>query len=72
MSKYVKTDQPGLYRDTDSNAIVVSRPNELKQYRERRAAFAETAERLESIDDLKNEVQELKDLVQRMLNKDAN
>jgi len=73
--KYVKTDQPGLVRDTYSQALVATDQRALMQYRERVEQFKKNQDKINSIntvkddlDGLKKEMNEIKNLLVQIVN----
>ena len=66
--KYVKTDHPGLVRDTYSRAIVSSDQKALVQYRERAAQFKKTQDKINSLHNVKTDLDELKKEMEEIKN----
>jgi|LakMenEpi03Aug12_release.lakeMendotaPanAssembly.Ray.scaffolds.fasta_scaffold04093_5 hypothetical protein len=72
--KYKVEDRPGLVRDSRSKAIIVEDQEALNRYlkeRSYRLQLASTNQGLEDqINNLKTEVNELKNLVQQLISRD--
>lgn len=66
MSKLKIKDHDNLVRDTDSNAVINNDLTALENYRERRKARREM---VNDVDNLKNDVQEIKELLKQLLEK---
>ena len=74
MDKYVPTDKPGLIRDTQTQAVISSDRQGLLEYRRRAKALKENQDKIESINtvkddvnNLKNEMGEIKELLLKLI-----
>ena len=59
--QYVKTDQPGLVRDTFSQAIISTDHSKLSNYRRRASLLKENQNKIESINTVKEDLNNLKE-----------
>ena len=70
MNKYAKVrDNPDLVRDMGNQAILNSNVDALTAYKKRRQKEREVLESLDDINSMKQEMQEIKSLMQRILDK---
>ena len=67
MSKYIETDHIGLFRESESHAVITNKPQALALYRSRRQNFERTTKKLESIDGLKEQIAHLTAIVQQLV-----
>jgi hypothetical protein len=72
MHNYVKIDnEPGLVRDMSSHAVVLNAPEKIADYTARRNAAKNRAEELaeqrQEIESIKNDVHEIKSMLQALL-----
>lgn len=68
--RYVPTDKIGWIRDTHTGAILSVDQRGQKDYRERLQKFKETQAKINSINTLQTEVEELKTLVKMLMDKE--
>ena len=68
--KYAKVkENPELIRDMDSKAVLNTNLNALRAYKKKREKQQEIQSAVEDINNLRQEVNELKTLMQRLLDK---
>lgn len=67
-SKYLKViDREDLVRDTQSKALLASDTRKLKEHREKLNFFKQLAQQNKEMDQLKNDVSEIKAILQRLV-----
>ena len=66
--KYVETDQKGLIRDTETQALISTDSIALINYRKKKEIFKKQQAKLDSINTIKKEIDELKDDVSDIKN----
>lgn len=70
MKKFVKIkDEAQFVRDTDSNAILNSNVGALQKYKAAREAVKQQNDKLSEIDQIKDEVNSIKQMLQLLLDK---
>lgn len=67
MNKYVKTDVEGLVKDTASGAILNVDNARLAAYKKQKKAFMESSNSIKRIDQLENDIGEIKNMLQQLL-----
>lgn len=66
--KYLKVkDRPDLVRDVESKAILSTDLRALQEHREKKRLFKQLLEKTNEVDQLKNDVQEIKAMLQQLL-----
>lgn len=66
---YEKTDIPGILRDVQTQALVNTNLDGLVAYKIRKHQAAELAETKKKVDNLQNEMSEIKQLLQKIVEK---
>lgn len=70
MGHYIKVkDHPGLVRDKRSTAILNTSKEDLNKYRIEREEKMKLQQTVEDVAELKNDMKEIKDLLQQLLKK---
>lgn len=67
LPRYVKTDKVGWLRDTETGAILSVDYRGQKDYHDRLLKFKETQDKIKSINTLQEEVNQLKDIIQKLI-----
>lgn len=66
---YEKTDIPGIVRDVQTQALINTNLDGLAVYKLRKNQAAELAETKKKVDNLQNEMSEIKQLLQKIVEK---
>ena len=66
---YEKTDIPGIVRDVQTQALINTNLDGLAAYKIRKNQAAELAETKKKVDNLQNEMSDIKQLLQKIVEK---
>lgn len=69
MSNFVKTDHPDFIRDTQTTALLNTNIKGLEAYKIQRDRILRTDRLVEEVNELKNDVQDIKNLLNQIASK---
>jgi hypothetical protein len=71
-NKYIKTDREGLIKDSESGAVLNVDNEALSAYRKKKAAFSAVKTNNDRLEQLENDISDIKSLLQELLLKSQN
>jgi len=68
-SKFLVKDNPSLYRDAHSKAIINTDANALKEHKAKLKMFEDVQKNNQKIEKLENDISDIKNMLQTLINK---
>jgi hypothetical protein len=70
MSNLIKTEQPSILRDTDSNALINNNITQYEVYRAGRAKSLQVDQLAKEVDNVKSDIKDIKALLIQLVSKE--